>query len=78
MIPAMTEEQVRQNLIDAGCDDKLIQSYLVAMRDHDDHKCAQLLERRRRALLDEIHGEEKQLNCLDYLRYQLQRANQGA
>lgn len=73
MIPTMTVEEIRQNLIDAGCDDQLIQSYMTAMQENDRHKCTRLLEGWRRALLDEIHGGEKRLDCLDYLRYQLQK-----
>ncbi len=73
MLPVMTQEQLRQNLMDAGCDDQLIQSYLAAMQENDRNKCIRLLEGRRRALLDEIHGGEKRLDCLDYLRYRLQR-----
>lgn len=73
MIAAMTVEEIKQNLMDAGCDDQLIQSYLSAMQERDHHKCTRILEGWRRALLDEIHGTEEQLSCLDYLRYQLQK-----
>ncbi len=73
MIPTMTEEQIRQNLIDAGCDDQLIQSYMTAMKEKDRFQCSWLLDNWRRVLLDEIHGGEKRLDCLDYLRYQLQK-----
>ena len=73
MVPVMTEEDIRQGLLDAGCDAVLIQGYLEAARSGDRRKCLLLLERRRRALLDEIHGGQKRLDCLDYLRYQLKK-----
>ena len=31
----MTAEDIRQNLIDAGCDDELIRSYMTAMQKDD-------------------------------------------
>lgn len=74
MILPMTENEIRQNLIDAGCDDRLIQSYMAAMQENDCHQCLRLLEHRRCALLDEIHAAEKRLSCLDYLRYQLRKS----
>ena len=74
MFPPMTENEIRQNLIDAGCDERLIQSYMTAMKANACHKCLRLLERRRCALLDEIHAAEKRLSCLDYLRYQLRKS----
>lgn len=74
MTLGMTEEQIHQNLIDAGCDEHLIRSYMAAARENNAKECSRLLERWRRTLLDEIHSGEKRLGCLDYLRYQLQKS----
>lgn len=70
---SMTEEDIQRNLFDAGCDEQVIRRYMAARRSGDSRSCSRLLEERRRALLDEIHGGQKRLDCLDYLRYQLQR-----
>lgn len=77
MIPAMTEEELRQILLDAGCDDQTIGCYLAAARSDDGRGCSRLLEGRRRILLEGIHAEEKKLTCLDYLRYQLKRTERS-
>lgn len=56
------------NLRDAGCSEELIEQYTSAASD-----CARicLLKQYRRELLDSIHAEQKKLECLDYLIYQL-------
>ncbi len=62
------DEKTRQNLRDAGCDEKLI-AEIGALPS----TCARLcrLKAYRRELLDSIHTEQKKLECLDYLIYQL-------
>lgn len=72
MLP-MTEEDIQRNLLDAGCDEQVIGHYMAARRSGDSRSCSRLLENRRRALLDEIHDAQKRLDCLDYLRYQMQK-----
>ena len=73
MISAMTEDDIRQNLKDAGCDEPLIERCLSTLRLGDELACSHLLEIWRQALLDEIHGGQRRLDCLDYLRYQLNK-----
>ena len=61
-------DKTRENLRDAGCDEALI-----AELDALPSSCARLcrLKTYRRDLLDGIHAEQKKLECLDYLIYQL-------
>ena len=61
------DDKTRQNLLDAGCDEAFIAEFDGLCG------CAQLcrLKARRRELLDSIHAEQKKLDCLDYLIYQL-------
>ena len=56
------------NLHDAGCSEELIEQYASAASG-----CARicLLNQYRRELLSNIHSEQKKLECLDYLIYQL-------
>ena len=56
------------NLRDAGCSEELIEQYASAASG-----CARicLLTQYRRELLGNIHSEQKKLECLDYLIYQL-------
>ena len=62
------DEKTLANLRDAGCDEALI-SELDALPS----SCARLcrLKTYRRDLLDGIHAEQKKLECLDFLIYQL-------
>ena len=62
------DEKTLANLRDAGCDEAL-----MAELDALPSSCARLcrLKAYRRALLDGIHAEQKKLECLDYLIYQL-------
>lgn len=66
-------DAVRQNLIDAGCDAELIAA-LEACFDNPKQR-DRLLAKHRRALLDQIHKEEKQISCLDYLVYTMNKEN---
>ena len=70
-----TRERTRANLRDAGCDEGFIASYEALPSD-----CARLcrLKERRRDLLDGIHAQQRQLECLDYLIYQLRCTVQSA
>ena len=68
-------DEIRQNLIDAGCDDRMI-AELEACFD-DVKKRDRLLAKHRRALLDKIHKEEKQISCLDYLVYTMKKENES-
>ncbi len=62
------DEKTLANLRDAGCDEAL-----VAELDVMPSSCARLcrLKAYRRELLDGIHAEQRKLECLDYLIYQL-------
>lgn len=64
------DEKVRQNLVDAGCSEGFIESYETA-----GSCCEQLFQLRqhRKELLRRIHAGQRQLDCLDYLMYQLKR-----
>ncbi len=63
------EESVKENLIDAGCTEELISEYESCADCGDEKKCMKLLEKHRRALLDEVHTGQKKIDCLDYLIY---------
>lgn len=62
------------NLRDAGCNEELIEQYTSAASG-----CARicLLKQYRHELLSSIHAEQKKLECLDYLIYQLRSVSTG-
>lgn len=69
-----SEEAVIQNLRDADCDEKTIAAFLDCIRNGREPESLLLLKKQRSQLLDIVHREEKKIDCLDYLIYQMQRA----
>ena len=59
-----------QNLIDAGCDEKTITGVENCKSVKDELR---LLEKHRAALLDRSHEVNRQIACLDYLLYALEK-----
>jgi hypothetical protein len=55
-----------QNLKDAGCDEEFIVRFANDI-EADKKKAVNLLGRHRAALLDDLHGCNKKIDCLDYL-----------
>ncbi|MCI8650524.1 MAG: hypothetical protein HFG20_10470 [Anaerotruncus sp.] len=69
-----SEESIIQNLRAAGCDEKTIIAFLRCMRDGKEPESFRLLKKQRSLLLEAVHREEKKIDCLDYLVYQMQKA----
>lgn len=68
-----SREAIIQNLKDAGCSQDTIECCLTFL---DIGKRAELLKRleeHRKGLLRKVHEGEKQIDCLDYLVYQIDR-----
>lgn len=64
-----------QNLKDAGCSEETINCCLSCL---DMRKKAELLKRlenHRKGLLEKVHEGEKQIDCLDYLVFQIDRCS---
>lgn len=64
---------VIQNLQDAGCTQKMVQRIMTQLEEDDFEELSKLLEQHRSCLLNLIHDKEKQIDCLDYLVYQIKR-----
>lgn len=62
---------VRQNLKDAGCSDELVEKFM-ALQDGEEEQQLRLLSAHRKQLLENLHREEKRIDCLDFLIYQMQ------
>ncbi|OUP82083.1 hypothetical protein B5F07_15000 [Lachnoclostridium sp. An169] len=67
------ENTVIQNLLDAGCGKKFIENFLTCRRKGEVGKQLKLLSGQRDELLTRVHEEEKKINCLDYLVYQIEK-----
>lgn len=72
------DEAVLQNLADAGCCDSLVSQYrslssqLLPERETSQRQ-ESLLRNYRRELLDQLHENQRRLECLDYLLFQLRQ-----
>ena len=66
-------EALRQNLEDAGCDEETVERCLDCARQGRMQEQLRLLSAHRRLLLDAVHRCEKQITCLDYLVFQIER-----
>ena len=75
-------EQVGQNLKDAGCDEATIRAFREisqkalpsAARSRSQEK---LLAGYRKSLLDQLHRDQFRLDCLDYLLFHLRNPEKG-
>ena len=63
-------DELRQNLVDAGCDPVQIDKFEDLASEGDK---VSLLEIHRKNLLARLHQSQRQIDCLDYLLYQLRK-----
>ena len=68
-----TQGILRQNLLDAGCGSDTIQQCMELVKRRESAELLRLLSRHRRELLDTVHQNEKRIDCLDYLIYQIEK-----
>ena len=73
MMGSMTEQDLVLNLKAAGCDKSLIRDFLSCRSAGETTEQLRLLAQKRGALLEQVHREEKQIHCLDYLVYQIEK-----
>ncbi len=68
-----SREAVIQNLEDAGCTQDIIECCIACMEQGKKNELLKRLEEHRKDLLHKVHEEEKHIDCLDYLVYQISR-----
>lgn len=64
---------VIQNLEDAGCSRESIEEYFTLEGKGAEKAQLAILEKHRKNLLDAVHENQKKIDCLDYLIYQIRR-----
>lgn len=67
------EQDVIQNLRDAGCGKQTVEQFLRCWRTGQTQEQLRLLGEQRSRLLERVHREERRIDCLDYLVYQINR-----
>ena len=62
-----------QNLIDAGCNQDMSQQCIVLIKENKTTDLMRLLSCHRAALLDTVHENQKKIDCLDFLLFQINK-----
>lgn len=75
------DTSILKNLKDAGCDAQTIERYCALESRSCCRACARkeqirLLQQYRKQLMDELHGCQSRLDCLDYLIYHLKEVQE--
>lgn len=60
-------------LEDIGCSQEIIDQYIKLTREKDLEGVIKLLSCQKCRLLDKIHGEQKKLDCIDYIIFHLKK-----
>lgn len=68
-------EELTQNLIDAGCSEDIIESFLSCLMNGDKEESLCRLQEQRSELLEEIHKDKSCIELLDELILKLRRSN---
>lgn len=69
----MTEENLIQNLKDAGFDKTTIQLFNRFWKEKKQNEQLEILYGKRNELLDHIHLDEQKINNIDYLIFQMKK-----
>ena len=72
----MREINLAQNLKDAGCSSNVINQFMDLYQPRSLAGQKRILNDHRGSLLEAIHKNQKKLDCLDFLIYQLKLENQ--
>lgn len=71
----MKVQDVMLNLKAAGFEKAAMEEYLACWQRGAVKEQLELLSKQRGILLDRVHGAEKQIDCLDYLAYQIKKGS---
>lgn len=73
MKKAISENDIIKNLQDAGCDKCCIEHFMECFYKGDEKGELKTLEKHRENILDKLHEAQKEIDCIDYLVYQIER-----
>lgn len=73
MKPYNSEGDIIHNLKDAGCTNKQIQEIIELYKNGKKEKICRILAEHRKSILNNVHKNEKQINCLDYFVYHIEK-----
>ena len=70
-------DKLTQNLKDANCPPELIEKFFNFEKQNDKNGQLKLLFLQRKSLLEALHKNQKQIDCLDYLIFNLEQTVKG-
>ena len=68
--------RIRQNLADAVCPERMIESYMEMWEQGRMADQVDLLRKQRKTLMERLHGCQHALDCLDYLIFTTEKQRQ--
>ena len=68
-----SEKAVRQCLKDCGCDERTAEQFLAYGQEARRRDQIRHLNRRRRSLMDDLHENQKKVDCIDFMIRELER-----
>ena len=67
------EKACLEVLIEAGCSEEWARGFLSLWKEGKVCEAMRILTERRRELLEKLHTDQRQLDCLDYFIYQMKK-----
>lgn len=71
------EYSLYQNLLDAGCSAETAEQYESLAKTGEWSKLLRELEKQKKHLLSALHERQKQIDCLDFLVYDINKKHRG-
>ena len=69
---------LHENLVDAGCDENTVNACMTMAKAENKAGILHLLTKQRKSLLQTVHTGQKQIDCLDFLVYSIQKELKAA
>ncbi len=70
-----SEVKIIENLSDAGCCTEMINDVIFLLETEQTEQGIRRLRQYRSTLMNEIHEQQRKVDCLDYMLYQLKGAH---
>ena len=67
------QQEIIENMKAAGCPESDIQSFVHCYESGELKKGMKIISNCRKDILDRIHEEQRKIDCLDYLEYQIKK-----
>ena len=68
------QQEIIESMKAAGCSDTEIESFVKCYENGELKKGLKIISNCRKDILERIHGDQKKIDCLDYLEYQIKKA----